>query len=305
MFSFSDSTGENKNSPSFSSSDIVLTKRTQTSVLRFVSAYSIILSSSIMASKAPLLGEKKGPNQTTPRESRQARRTMEPLLELEVPERAVYMVFLTVFMDILAATISTPVMPFYAARFGADTLQIGYLFAAWSFCSTVFAPLLGAAADRFGRRPILLAALIGAGCANVCQGLSVYTIDGLSFDLEDGTIGRTVGADDSTTGSGATDGSHVRGVIRLLPALGPALGFYVFGFCRAFSGVFAAIGTVTNVYMADVIPKPLLGQYMAKMSVVGPLAFTLRLSKRLQKVYPPSAGFVYKIKNTPREQIGT
>merc|ERR1719356_2056551 len=88
--------------------------------------------------------------------------------------------------------------------------------------------------DKYGRRPILLSALLGAGIANVCQGLSAY----------------------------------------LIPVLGKSLAFYVYGFFRGTSGIFAAIGTVTNVYMADVVPKPLLPGYMAKMSIVGPLAFT-------------------------------
>eukprot|EP00928_Gymnodinium_smaydae_P032098 TRINITY_DN23338_c0_g1_i1.p1 TRINITY_DN23338_c0_g1~~TRINITY_DN23338_c0_g1_i1.p1 ORF type:complete len:529 (-),score=57.33 TRINITY_DN23338_c0_g1_i1:149-1609(-) len=144
------------------------------------------------------------------------------------------MVFLTVFIDILAATISTPVMPFYAKEFGATNTQIGYLFAAWSFCSTFFAPILGRLSDRYGRRPILITALIGAGVANIGQGLSLYSIS----------------------------------------LVGASAAFYVFGFFRAFSGVWAAIGTVTNVYLADVVPKSLLPDYTARMSIVGPLAFT-------------------------------
>lgn len=154
--------------------------------------------------------------------------------DAQVPERAVNMIFLTVFIDILAATISTPVLPFYAEIFGATTVQIGYLFAAWSFCSTAFAPMLGSMSDKFGRRPILIAALFGAGLANVFQGLSAY----------------------------------------LIPVVGQSLAFYVYGFFRGTSGMFAAIGTVTNVYIADVVPKPELPSYMAKMSIVGPLAFT-------------------------------
>lgn len=88
--------------------------------------------------------------------------------------------------------------------------------------------------DRHGRRPILISALLGAGLANVLQGLSAY----------------------------------------LIPVVGQSRAFYIYGFFRGTSGMFAAIGTVTNVYMADVVPKPLLQSYMAKMSIVGPLAFT-------------------------------
>mmetsp|Transcript_68185 Transcript_68185/g.142492 ORF Transcript_68185/g.142492 Transcript_68185/m.142492 type:complete len:531 (+) Transcript_68185:136-1728(+) len=88
---------------------------------------------------------------------------------LAVPRLAIFLVFVTIFMDTLAATISTPALPYYAREFGANAAQIGYLFVAWSFASTFCAPCLGRASDRFGRRTVLLVSLIGAGVANLGQ----------------------------------------------------------------------------------------------------------------------------------------
>ena len=45
-------------------------------------------------------------------------------LNLEVPISAVYMVMLTVFMDTLAASISTPILPYYAAEFADNYTEI-------------------------------------------------------------------------------------------------------------------------------------------------------------------------------------
>ena len=79
------------------------------------------------------------------------------------------MVFITIFMDTLAATISTPALPYYARSFHVNNAAVGYLYASWSFTSAFCAPLLGQLSDRFGRRSILLASLAGAGVANLGQ----------------------------------------------------------------------------------------------------------------------------------------
>lgn len=42
------------------------------------------------------------------------------------------MVFITIFMDTLAATISTPALPYYARSFHVNNAAVGYLYAARS-----------------------------------------------------------------------------------------------------------------------------------------------------------------------------
>ena len=88
---------------------------------------------------------------------------------LSVPQTAIWMVFITIFMDTLAATISTPALPYYARSFHVNNAAVGYLYASWSFTSAFCAPLLGQLSDKFGRRTILLASLLGAGAANLGQ----------------------------------------------------------------------------------------------------------------------------------------
>lgn len=157
-------------------------------------------------------------------------RKMTDVLGLEVPESMVYFVYLTTFIDILAACISTPVMPYYAQSFGAPVEWIGYLYGAWSFSATVFAPMLGGMSDRWGRKTVLVMCLCGAGTANVIQGTSLY-------------------------------------LNTLFPVLKP--GFCVFFFGRAFSGVWASIGATCNVYISDVAPaKTVREKFLEKMPIV-------------------------------------
>jgi len=90
--------------------------------------------------------------------------------QAEVSEASILMVYITSFIDSLAGSISSPVLPYYAKSFGVPIRQIGWLYGAWSFSSTVFAPWLSRAGDKWGRRPILILSLLGAGTANIIQG---------------------------------------------------------------------------------------------------------------------------------------
>lgn len=57
------------------------------------------------------------------------------------------------------------VLPIYGKRVGADALQIGLFFSAFSLMIVILRPLVGSALDRFGRRPFLLAGLLGYALA--------------------------------------------------------------------------------------------------------------------------------------------
>ena len=69
---------------------------------------------------------------------------------------------LLVFTDTFGYAIVLPLMPLAAQRRGASPLAVGALFATYSGCQLLCAPLLGRLSDRFGRRPVLLASLGGS-----------------------------------------------------------------------------------------------------------------------------------------------
>jgi MFS transporter, DHA1 family, tetracycline resistance protein len=72
-------------------------------------------------------------------------------------------IFITVFIDLIGFGIVIPVLPYYAegTRFGATPREVGLLFASYSIMQLVFAPVLGRLSDRYGRRPVLLASILG------------------------------------------------------------------------------------------------------------------------------------------------
>ena len=91
-------------------------------------------------------------------------------------------VFITVALDMLAVGVMIPVLPKLIARFqGGDialaSSTVGLFGFAWALMQFVFQPLLGAASDRFGRRPVILLSNFGLGVDYVLMALA----PGLSF----------------------------------------------------------------------------------------------------------------------------
>ena len=81
---------------------------------------------------------------------------------------AIAFILVTLFIDILGIGIIIPVLPELIKQFvgGSTALAdwyVGVIGATYSLMLFVFAPVMGALSDRYGRRPIILASLFGLG----------------------------------------------------------------------------------------------------------------------------------------------
>ncbi|GAB5404226.1 MAG: TCR/Tet family MFS transporter [Aureliella sp.] len=105
--------------------------------------------------------------------------TSAPASEKKTRQRqaALPFILLTLFIDILGIGIIIPVLPGLVAEFAGDQATLagwyyGILAASYSAMQFIFAPIVGALSDRFGRRPIILASLFGLGIDFLIQGFA-------------------------------------------------------------------------------------------------------------------------------------
>jgi DHA1 family tetracycline resistance protein-like MFS transporter len=96
--------------------------------------------------------------------------------------RAIFIVFLVVFIDLLGFGIVLPLLPQYAKSFlrehvsrQAEGAIIGVIYVVFSLMQFTFAPIWGRVSDRVGRRPILLLGLVGS--------VIFYALFGLGSEL--------------------------------------------------------------------------------------------------------------------------
>lgn len=139
-------------------------------------------------------------------------------------------IFLIMAMDVMGITVLSPVAPQIVLQYSDQALMVSMIpmiYAAGQFIST---PILGKFGDRFGRRPVLLASLIGQAAG--------YFIFGLGGSLSVLFLGRLVGgitggnlstasayiADISAPEDRAKNFAAISTVWSLGLILGPALG---------------------------------------------------------------------------------
>ncbi len=70
-------------------------------------------------------------------------------------------ILVIVLIDLLGLSIIIPLLPLYAARFGAAPSVIGILQATYPMMQFLGAPILGRLSDRLGRKPVLVVSQIG------------------------------------------------------------------------------------------------------------------------------------------------
>src|SRR5215471_8580315 len=149
---------------------------------------------------------------------------------------SVFVIFLTVFIDLVGFGIVVPLVPIYSKHLVPDCitplwaqgLAIGVIISSFSAMQFIFSPFWGRLSDRYGRRPILLTSTAGAAIS--------YAFFALSAAVP----------------------SH-------------SVALVVMVISRAFAGLFGGNITVAQAYIADITPPE---QRSGRMGLIG-MAFGL------------------------------
>ena len=162
--------------------------------------------------------------------------------------RPLLIIFLTIFVNLVGFGIIIPLLPFYAVTFGASPFVIGLLFAVFSLCQLVAAPVLGDLSDRRGRRPVLIFSLVGTVVSFVMLALA-HTVWMLFFArIVDGLSGGNI----STARAYVADITEPKDRARAYGLIGAAFGLgFILG--PALSGVLAGISYTAPIWAAATI----------------------------------------------------
>ena len=162
--------------------------------------------------------------------------------------RPLLIIFLTIFVNLVGFGIIIPLLPFYAVTFGASPFVIGLLFAVFSLCQLVAAPVLGDLSDRRGRRPVLIFSLVGTVVSFVMLALA-HTVWMLFFArIVDGLSGGNI----STARAYVADITEPKDRARAYGLIGAAVGLgFILG--PALSGVLAGISYTAPIWAAATI----------------------------------------------------
>src|SRR5512138_484971 len=158
--------------------------------------------------------------------------------------RRILPLLLIVLVDLIGLSIIVPLLPLFAARFGATPLVVGILQAAYPLMQFLGAPLLGRLSDRFGRKPVLLISQVGTLAGFVLLGIAnalwllflSRIIDGLS------------GANISTAQAAIADRTNEKTRTQGLGLVGAAFGVgFVLGPIIAYFALIASGGDYRTV----------------------------------------------------------
>lgn len=217
----------------------------------------------------------------------------------EKRQAALPFILLTLFIDILGIGIIIPVLPELVKGFlGENTSQASFYYgiiaASYSLMQFIFAPIVGALSDRFGRRPVILASLFGLGIDFIIQGLAPSLLWLFVGRIFAGIFGASITTANAYIADVSTPENRARnyGLVGIMFGLGfiigPSLGGLLGGYwIRLPFFVSAALALVNWLYGYFILPESLPPEKRSAFSLerANPLGTLRRL-----RTYPIVAG---------------
>ena len=151
--------------------------------------------------------------------------TIENHTEDKLNLKKILPVFVIVLIDLLGMTIIIPLMPLYAASFGANAFVIGALGATYPMMQFIGAPILGRLSDHFGRRPVLIISQIGTFGGFLLLGYANSLLLLFISRIIDGISGANIATAQAVITDNTTEETRTQGLGLIGAAFG--LGFII------------------------------------------------------------------------------
>lgn len=173
--------------------------------------------------------------------------------------------FFTMVVMMLGFGIVIPIMPFYVEQFGAGGSELGLMMAIFSIMQFIFSPIWGDLSDRFGRKPVMVAGVLGSAVSmllfavapNFGWLIASRALGGLlsaaTFPTAMAFISDSTSEKDRGGGMGVIGAAMGMGMI-----LGPGIGGWLAG--EALSTPFfvaAGLSLVAALLVAAILPETL------------------------------------------------
>lgn len=153
-------------------------------------------------------------------------------------------VHIIVLLDMIGFGVLLPLLPYIALRYGASGVGVGAIVSAYSVAQLVGAPIWGRLSDRVGRRPVLLATLVGSAISLTATGFS----DSLVTLLVARALAGLFAGSLSTAQAAVADVSAPEDRARSLGLLGATIGVgFIFG--PALGGFLSTWGFATTCFI--------------------------------------------------------
>ncbi len=209
-------------------------------------------------------------------------------------------IFITVALDMVALGIIIPVLPRLIVQFehgdmAKAAMQTGVFAFVWAAMQFVFAPVMGALSDRFGRRPVVLLSNFGLGCDYILMALAptlswlfvgrvISGITAASIPTANAYIADVTPEDKRAAKFGMLGAAFGLGFI-----IGPAVGGFLGGYGLRYPFWASAILSLANgLYGLFILPESLPRERRSAFSVkrANPLG-----ALKLLRSNPELAGF--------------
>jgi len=204
-------------------------------------------------------------------------------------------IFLIVFINLLGFGLILPLLPYYAATFGASDTTIGLLVASYAAAQLIGAPILGRLSDRYGRKPILLLSLFGTLVSLLMLGFGKTLLILFLARIFDGLTGGNISVAQAYITDVTDEKSRAKGLGMIGAAfglgfiLGPASGGFLSQYGYAVPAFTAAGLVAINLLMVVFwLPESLAPEKRSTQSTKQPRISFTALIAALRRPYSGS-----------------